>query len=326
MFDFMKEWYSIKEKGKRENDSVFSNLRRKMDSSENANIQHLISHIDITYVKQGLQLLDDLQPSLEEIYQSLHIPEPSSKEEWAQCLYSKETPHRSYVKLWLLGKLWEQNIAWVMNLKKLEISSCIPAGITALKQIEQLKISNRTDTTFTIPKEFTGLKTLTIEGCSKLQILHLSPAQLTSLEEISLSENYELHTIQGLSEFTGLKDLYIHYSNIRDFSPLLQLTNLHRLTLSMVETFTDLQFLRNMKELNRLSIDGTQVSDLKPLQQLPKLDYLDIIWCHQITDLTPLYSLPKLSILYVTINYEESELANQFAELKNLRPDIDLST
>lgn len=143
---------------------------------------------------------------------------------------------------------------------------------------------------------------------------------ITAIEELDLSNNSFITTIDPLAELINLKLLDLSGSGITDLTPIRNLTELVELNIAHTKVM-DLSPLKYSAKLLRLDVSNTEVSDLmslekaKDLQQLklagspvfdfnalsnfPKLQFLDLEATH-ITQLLPLENATELLELNVS--------------------------
>ncbi len=114
----------------------------------------------------------------------------------------------------------------------------------------------------------------------------LYPKDIVSFHQLNCQDTLRSLTVNGvikakdievLSEYTGLKTLYLRQMNLKDISFLSSLVNLDELGLAGNQ-ITDLSPLKHMKKLTHLYIADNPVSDFSVVEELPKLRtlYADI--------------------------------------------------
>ncbi|KAL0217270.1 hypothetical protein RCL1_007851 [Eukaryota sp. TZLM3-RCL] len=120
--------------------------------------------------------------------------------------------------------------------------------------------------------------------------------KLGEVKELSLSENDQLTSLQGIQLFTGLTELYLDCIKISDLGPLSSLTNLTGLYLSSTNV-SDISPLKNLTNLITLDLTSTGVTDVSPLSDLTELAELYLYYTN-VSNLNCLSHLKKLSISY----------------------------
>jgi serine/threonine protein kinase len=140
-------------------------------------------------------------------------------------------------------------------------------------------------------------------------------AELTNLESLDISFNYDISDISALSELTNLKSLDISYTDISDISALAGLTNLEKLSCNFTEV-SDIQALKNLTNLTSLEIYYNNISDISALAGLTNLTNLDVD-SNNISDISVLAGLTMLDYL----NLNNNPLTqNQVDELQDALP------
>lgn len=99
------------------------------------------------------------------------------------------------------------------------------------------------------------------------------------------------------------------------------LVNLESLSIGST-LVSDISFLGDLKNLKELCISTNEISDISVLASLSKLEKLDIAMNDKINDISCLKSCTNLKILRSKKNPNIS--SNQFSELKNAIPDINI--
>ncbi len=143
-------------------------------------------------------------------------------------------------------------------------------------------------------------------------LLRLRPTRL---------EAYGCRNVSAIRGLTGLHELILAISEVKDLAPLARLTQLQRLWLTGCTGVVDLTPLRDLAQLQTLNLGGctgvvdlaplhglaqlrtlwvdgcTGVADLAPLQSLTQLQWLDLNGCTGVVDLAPLHGLAQLERL-----------------------------
>ena len=115
---------------------------------------------------------------------------------------------------------------------------------------------------------------------------------IIALEELDLSHNPYIQTIEPLSPLTNLHSLDMTGTKIDDLTPIRNLTNLVSLKLSHTQV-SDLSPLKYSSKLEELIMRHTQVVDIAILAKMPELKTLDLS-DNAITDFRPIATLTQL--------------------------------
>jgi Leucine-rich repeat (LRR) protein len=118
---------------------------------------------------------------------------------------------------------------------------------------------------------------------------------IIAIEELDLSGNQYIQTIEPLGQLTSLRVLNVSGTSIRDLSPIRNLTELVELDVSRT-SIEDLASLRYAEKLKRFDISHTTVTDISVLEKMVALEYLDMSTTG-VTDLAPLGTLTALKHL-----------------------------
>ncbi len=94
--------------------------------------------------------------------------------------------------------------------------------------------------------------------------------QLMSIDELDISYNRYVQTLEPLNVLVNLKKLNISNTTVRDLSPLYGLSNLEELHLSNT-TVKNLDMVRELPSLKILSFESTDVADIGPLLSLTQI-------------------------------------------------------
>ena len=117
-----------------------------MLSEENiSKIRNLVQDSRIEFVHQGVEFLEILTYSIEDIKKIVGEKIPEDYDSWKQLVRNDSTKH-SYYYIWLLGKMAEYEIPWVLKLGKIELRSLeltsLPKSLFTLTNIRSLDIRN----------------------------------------------------------------------------------------------------------------------------------------------------------------------------------------
>ena len=84
-------------------------------------LQQLIYSDDFEHVLQGLESLDTVSEDENDIYDVFDLIDevPSNVDELRKGIFTCE--HRNYIKVWILGKLFEYNVDWICKLTTLDL-------------------------------------------------------------------------------------------------------------------------------------------------------------------------------------------------------------
>ncbi len=118
---------------------------------------------------------------------------------------------------------------------------------------------------------------------------------ITSIEELNLSNNQYLQSFEPLSQLKNLKTLDLSYSNANDLTPIRNLTELIELNLSHTKV-SDLSPLKYSNNLLKLNISNTEVIDITILQRMAKLQSLNLSNT-KVIDINPIAGLTELIVL-----------------------------
>src|SRR5690606_32254992 len=115
---------------------------------------------------------------------------------------------------------------------------------------------------------------------------------MTALNELDLSGNDYIQSIEPLSQLINLKLLNLSSTNVSDLTPIRNLTELVELDLSRTKVF-DLSPLRYSTKLARLNLNQTEIRSVAALEKMEALQNLEIQSTHVI-DFAPLSNLVGL--------------------------------
>jgi Leucine-rich repeat (LRR) protein len=115
---------------------------------------------------------------------------------------------------------------------------------------------------------------------------------MTAINELDLSNNDYIQTIEPLAQLTNLKLLNLAETNVGDLTPIRNLTELIELNLSRTKIF-DLSPLKYSNKLLRLNINHTDIRSVGVVEKMPELQNLEMRATHVI-DFAPVSNLTKL--------------------------------
>ncbi|MGC1242811.1 MAG: hypothetical protein WA874_14565 [Chryseosolibacter sp.] len=120
---------------------------------------------------------------------------------------------------------------------------------------------------------------------------------MMALNELDLSGNTYIQSIEPLAQLTNLRMLNLSETNVGDLTPIRNLTELVELNLSRTSVF-DLTPLNYASKLERLNINNTEIRSIAILEKLPALQNLEMQFAHVI-DFAPISALTSLQNLDV---------------------------
>ena len=210
-------------------------------------------------------------------------------------------------------------------------------ALSVMTALEELNLRNCKVTADDLKSigHLTGLKSLTMEGCSLSTIEPLSA--LTGLTTLDLSGN-TLRNLQPISGMHSLTTLDLSSNAVVDLADLAQLDNLISLDVSN-NALTSLAPLLGDKPLLLLKAAGNQLTDITGIDQLKSLGNLDLSQ-NLLTDIAPLggcsmlvdlnisnNSVSDISCLYNLINLSQLNFShNLVKELPAFVPESALVT
>lgn len=109
---------------------------------------------------------------------------------------------------------------------------------------------------------------------------------ITSIEELDLSSNRYIQTIEPLGQLINLKLLDLSATNVTDLTPIRNLTELMELNLSNTK-IQDLTPLKYATKIVRLNLDHTEIKDIFVLEKMTALQNLGLIGT-KVIDFSPL--------------------------------------
>ncbi|MEO5601965.1 MAG: leucine-rich repeat domain-containing protein [Cyclobacteriaceae bacterium] len=115
---------------------------------------------------------------------------------------------------------------------------------------------------------------------------------ITSIDELDLSHNTYIQTIEPLSQLINLKLLNLSYTNVKDLTPIRNLTELVELNLAKTKVF-DLTPLKYSVKMQRLNISDTEIRSIAVIEKMVLLQNLEMEAAHVI-DFLPVSTLRKI--------------------------------
>ena len=121
--------------------------------------------------------------------------------------------------------------------------------------------------------------------------------KIIDLEEIEISPDNVVYTIEPLTQMFFLKRLKVNDNQVHDLSPLYDKYFIEVLSISG-NPVDNLMALSNLSALRDLNIENTQVSDLTPIESLNKIKVLNIggTFVSNLKPLTNYHALEDLTI------------------------------
>lgn len=211
------------------------------------------------------------------------------------------------------------------SLTELTLSQNQVSDLSPLSHLPNMKvlILDRNLIRYITPlREMRFLKTLNL---SNNDVVDLEPlAKLWDLQNLYLTSNIHIETIQPLAKHRQLRILYLDNVPVGDeISVLGNKGGLRELNLANTGT-TDISPLRGLIHLNVLNARDNDIGDLAPLSGLRKLKELNIqanIHAQNIASLASLTALKKLDIQDVPVGENVRVLANmdslEFLDARN---------
>lgn len=196
-----------------------------------------------------------------------------------------------------------EDLVYLSYLKELTLtksSSGDLSVLSALTHLEALTMDHikLTDDTITLIAAHSGLKYLSLAGCSLSSITPLST--LTELEYLDLSGN-TLRNITPIQNMPNLKELYLANNVVNDLGILGHLSQLERLDVSY-NAVSSLEPLRGMySSLTYLNAAHNQISSAQCLADLKKLEELDLSF-NNVSDISSYGVLTNLTSLNLSNN------------------------
>ena len=107
----------------------------------------------------------------------------------------------------------------------------------------------------------------------------------------------QVSSVEGIQNFTGLKELFFNNPDFTDGAPIGALTDLERLSINWGnQVFSDIDPLKRLINLRYLSLDGSPVTDLSAITGMTRLEQLNLNYI-QATDVSAILNLPRLQHL-----------------------------
>jgi len=224
------------------------------------------------------------------------------------------------------------------NLKKLNVDSTNIQSLVALQELKSIQLVYCDRTSITVPEviEFNQyqpeclviyqsieLKSWwdALSGAWK-EVFHqalefedppgkIDLHQISTLEELDLSDNKAIQSLSAIAQFMHLKTLKLNHTQINSLSPLNDLKQLEHLEFAN-NPVADLTPVSNMNRLRHLDMSNTPVEDLEPLQYMAGLETLNCSGT----------SIKNLKIISNLVNLKRLSIYN--TRVNNLKPLIPL--
>ncbi len=312
-----------------------------MLSEDQANkIRTLLQDHRVEFVSQGIEFLELFAHTIKDIEQITDERVPEDYDSWKICVRQKGAK-RAHYYIWLLGKMAEYEITWVLNLGKIELRflglSTLPKSLFTLTNIHSLDIRN--NPIVTLPKNLPALKVdqqqweqlhSQIMEMESLRHLHLSNIGLTSLpEEISFLRNLESLFLQGnqlttlpnnIGQLTKLRVLNISRNSLKKIPPsFFQLETLKDVNLSKNRLTEFSKEWGSLVQLTTIILNNNRLSEVPDtLIHLSKLRTLDLSNNRLIHLPESIGYISSLVNLSVSNNYTLTQFPNKLS-LPNLR-------
>ena len=180
--------------------------------------------------------------------------------------------------------------------EELDYLICLDENITDLSSIQDLR----------------NLERLFLQGNDIRSVKELSA--FYKLKELSLANNKNLQSLEGIENLTQLEKLYVNKGALDSLKGLERAQNLRILQL-MSNQITDISPLTNLENLEQVILSYNNISDLSALANKPRLKELQIYNNH-ITDITPLNNNQAMQI--VGVSGKASIPCNQLRTLRQV--------
>ena len=180
-------------------------------------LQSLLQHEEIQYVQQGIELIETMHLSPQEIQPFLPWKPMASFSEWHNLFSS--FPQRSFLAIWLLGFLCRHNEKWTESIVEIKTGykqlPAVPENIGDISHLTHITIHLSGITR--LPRSLGSLSTLThlsLYG-NALTIIPSWVTQLPALEHLVLRDN-DIQTLpDNLQQFQTLRHLDLSENNIQ---------------------------------------------------------------------------------------------------------------
>jgi Leucine-rich repeat (LRR) protein len=280
-------------------------------------LQILLYSTDFESMVQGLELLDILSEDENDIYFvfDVHTHVPSTVQDLEIALSNVE--YKCYLIVWILGKLIEMNVSWVLELRRLDLQSMflqnIPEVIGNLKNLTRLNLS---ENQLTILPDSIGNLTMLTEldiNDNRLTILPDSIGDLTSIQTLNLTKNRLTNlpnTLANLYKNIQINDLEI----ISDINIFVDDRLLHKLAYIKIDGYC-----KNFRNITEINLSEYRLTRLPPsIGNLTNLTYINLSK-NRITMIPQtIGNLTKLKTLDLSRNYRQFSLPNTIGNLTNL--------
>jgi Leucine-rich repeat (LRR) protein len=296
-------------------------------------LQSLIYSDDFENVIQGLELLDTLAEDEKDVYFvfDFNNKNPTSIEELEASL--SNVKHRNYINLWILGKLAEVGVDWVIDITWMNCDGDlehIPNSFQHLTNLTKLDI--RFNEFSVLPKvlgRLPNLKDIEID-CSSIKEWPDTYEGFTKLESLSLIGN-ELSALPGfVMELKNLKKLILTENNLTTLPQSIEkLTSLEYIDLTDNKISSIPSTIAILPNLSEVSLEWNILSnlaedDLEELFQI--ISSIPHLWSLDISgnDFTQLpksfWNITDISYLYISRNKLQITANDIKQRMKN--PDL----
>lgn len=150
---------------------------------------------------------------------------------------------------------------------------------------------------------------------SQIMKLNFLNSVAPSLSSLKLYLNDKLCEIVASSNFSGLNDVVIMYSQkLKDISFVSNSYSLNAITVNNC-SISDISVLANLTNLKLVSVSNNYITDISPLQNLSKLVRIDAD-NNLITNIGKILELKKLGVLYLHGNFlsNNTTISNVFSQ------------
>ena len=230
-------------------------------------IQDLIYSDDFQSTSQGLELLESLIEDEQGIYDIFDVTGivPSNMQELKEKIFDCE--HRNSISVWILLKLAEYGVDWVVRLTSLDLNGSkltfLPESIGHFTNLTSLDL--RGNQLSSLPESLENLTNLTRLDLSSNQLSNLSEEQLESLfvsickiqnlNELLLGHNQLTFLPESIGNLTRLTKFGLSYNQLTSVpSSIGNLTNLTTLKLWGAHLTTLPDSIGNLRNLTWLEM------------------------------------------------------------------------
>ncbi|WP_343247535.1 leucine-rich repeat domain-containing protein [Diplocloster hominis] len=160
--------------------------------------------------------------------------------------------------------------------------------------------------------QFTNLKELNLYNSSFTNLDDILP--LTSLERLSIEENYVINSLEGVQNLPNLKYLDLFYNEaLKDLSPISQCEGLTELSVDLdyAEEIPDLTTLTNLESLELGYFMDLSALNINNLPQLKEISfYSGSFDDHNFVNICSMSQLERLNMNWCTLYCDTDSLAN----------------